>query len=216
MAKTPYNEDIHPMLIQSLLQNGLTLEQVAEKLDITTVTLLHWRQKYPSVKEAVIKGREPVDANVVAALYKSAMGYTYKETILEPAKLTKKQIEAREKMKNPPPIPMVRKRAITKHISPNVIAQIFWLKNRLPEEWKDRQNVNIAGKVEYTIKLPPMPPDVKKVGESVIKPEEKEIKAIEKTPEEIKLQKDSVENLAYEFSLKEDDIDDSVDISKEL
>jgi len=211
-----YNEEFHPLLIQSLLQNGISLDEVAAKIGVTKSLILVWRNKYPKVKEAIIKGREPVDANVIASLYKNAIGYTYKETVLEPARLTKEQIEERGKMKNPPPIPLVKKRAITKHVPPNVIAQIFWLKNRLPDDWKDRQNVSIASKVEYNIKLPPMPSSLKKVGETVINSKEVQGEGAESVKIEIKSDKEIEfdDNKVIEANKRSPD--DTIDISKEF
>jgi hypothetical protein len=29
-----------------------------------------------------------------------------------------------------------------KHVAPDTTAQIFWLKNRRPEEWRDRQEIH--------------------------------------------------------------------------
>lgn len=36
----------------------------------------------------------------------------------------------------------------------NVVAQIFWLKNRASDRWKDRYNQEISGNVEFVVKLP--------------------------------------------------------------
>jgi len=169
-VKYVYDKEIHPLLITSLLQNGLTEEQACEKMGITRNVLNFWRRKYPEVVEAVKKGKEPVDQKVVNSLYRSAMGYTYDEVIWEPKTLSSKEIKERLERGDDSPPPLVRKRVIRKHVAPNVIAQIFFLKNRLPGEWKDRTNVNVSGKVEYTVSLPPKPDQLKKVGETIVDP----------------------------------------------
>jgi len=34
------------------------------------------------------------------------------------------------------------------HVPPDTTAQIFWLKNRRPEDWRDRKDVDHTGKFE--------------------------------------------------------------------
>jgi len=36
----------------------------------------------------------------------------------------------------------------------NIVAQIFWLKNRAPDRWKDKYDQNIAGDIKIKVKLP--------------------------------------------------------------
>jgi len=163
-----YNKELYPLLIESLLQNGLTIQQVCQRIRIGASTFHIWKRKYPEVAEAVKRGKSPVDEKVVAALYKSAIGHTYEEVITEPKQLSVEEIKERAKMENPPPIPMVKKKVTTKYIPPNIIAQIFWLKNRKSDEWKDKNDTSISGKIEYSVMLPPKPDELKKVGETKV------------------------------------------------
>lgn len=39
---------------------------------------------------------------------------------------------------------------VTKEVVPDTTAQIFWLKNRKPKEWRDKQNIELSGSVELT------------------------------------------------------------------
>tara|TARA_B100002003_G_C13880829_1_gene430028 strand:- start:171 stop:536 length:366 start_codon:yes stop_codon:yes gene_type:complete len=41
-----------------------------------------------------------------------------------------------------------------KAVKGNVIAQIFWLKNRAKDRWKDKIDSEVDDKVEITVKLP--------------------------------------------------------------
>ena len=41
-----------------------------------------------------------------------------------------------------------------KAVKGNVIAQIFWLKNRAKDRWKDKIDSQVDDKVEITVKLP--------------------------------------------------------------
>jgi len=80
------------------------------------------------LSEALKRGKAPVDQQVENALFKNAMGYDYEETITEIEDLgngkQKKHI-----------------RKVMKHRPPDTTAQIFWLKNRRPDRWRDKQDV---------------------------------------------------------------------------
>jgi len=85
------------------------------------------------------------DKKVENALYKSAiMGHRFKEKEF-------KAIQVGEKIK------MIPVKVVTKIIPPNVTAQIFYLKNRQPEEWKDVHEHEISGKFEQAIFIMPRP-----------------------------------------------------------
>ena len=38
-------------------------------------------------------------------------------------------------------------KVITKQQAPDTTAQIFWLKNRKPQEWRDKQETEISGHI---------------------------------------------------------------------
>jgi hypothetical protein len=106
-------------------RDGLTEPQIAQNMGISFPTLCDWKNKFPNILDALKRGKEPVDIQVENALLKRALGYDYEETITEVEELsggrTKKHV-----------------RKITKHVAPDVTAQIFWLKNRKPKQWRDR------------------------------------------------------------------------------
>ena len=97
-------------------------------------TLYEWKKKYPEISEALKKGKEVIDRQVENALLKRALGYEYEEV--------KQIIEKDEKGKD-------RKRIekTVKQVAPDTTAQIFWLKNRKPDEWRDRQNIEHSGNI---------------------------------------------------------------------
>lgn len=95
-AKSDYwltNEGL--ILIQGWARDGLTNEQIAQNMGITRQTLNVWSKKYPSISDALKKGKEIVDYAVENALLKNALGG-------------------------------------------DTTAQIFWLKNRKPKQWRDK------------------------------------------------------------------------------
>ena len=164
LAEAKYIKELHPLLIESLLQNGINQTEIIKMLKITPEIYHYWVKNYPEVQEAIKKGKEPVDLKVVNALYKSAMGYAVKEVTTKTHTLTAsdaKLIEEGYEDRVPKEDVIVRE----KHIPPNVIAQIFWLKNRLPNDWKDDHSLDISSKSTYSITLAPNPDDVVKAKE---------------------------------------------------
>lgn len=140
MAK--YQEWIDPdglLLISAWARDGLTLDQIAGNMGIGLTTLYDWRGKYEEIANALKRSRELADIEVENALYKRAMGYDYVE-------ITREESAQGTKVKE-----------VTKHVSPDVTAQIFWLKNRKPDVWRDRRqednkedNSGDTGVVEVT------------------------------------------------------------------
>lgn len=102
--------------LEGWARDGLTDEQIAKNIGIGYSTLQTWKSKYQDIQDTLKKGKEVVDIQVENALLKRALGYEYEEVTY----------------KNDKEIKRVRKQVI-----PDVTAQIFWLKNRKPEQWKN-------------------------------------------------------------------------------
>ena len=112
-------------MLEGLARDGLTDELICKKIGIGARTFYEWMERFPQMAQAIKKGKAPVDIQVENALLKKALGYEYEETITEVEELAgghqKKHI-----------------RKVTKHCPPDTTAQIFWLKNRRPERWRDK------------------------------------------------------------------------------
>jgi transcriptional regulator with XRE-family HTH domain len=117
-------------LLEAWARNGLTDEQIAHNMGITAKTLYEWKNKYSEICESLKRGKEVVDILVENALLKRALGYKYKET---------KTIESKKDG--------MRTEVTIKEVAPDTTAQIFWLKNRNPEAWRDRREVE--SKVDF-------------------------------------------------------------------
>lgn len=88
-------------------------------------TYYRWQTEHQELRDAIKKGKAPVDIEVENALYKKATGYEYEETITDIEELADgKQRKHIRKVK--------------KYCPPDTLAQIFWLKNRRPERWRDK------------------------------------------------------------------------------
>lgn len=120
--KSKYDTHVKPYLdeIQGWAMSGLTDEQIADNLSIGTSTLHEYKKKYPEFLEALKKGKDIADAQVVNALHRSAVGFTYYE---ETTNVLGDTV------------------SIQKYSKPNTTAAIFWLKNRRPDQWRDKTEV---------------------------------------------------------------------------
>lgn len=131
MAKGKYQEWLEPeglLKIEGWARDGLTDEQIAANMGIRRETLIDWKKKYPNIYNTLKKGKEVIDRQVENALLKRALGYKYDE-------VTQENIKGE----------LVVTKVVTKEVQPNVTAQIFWLKNRKPEEWRDKKEIDHSG-----------------------------------------------------------------------
>lgn len=132
--KTKYNPDTFPIIVSALAEHGKTDEEIAASLGVSRDTFHKWRKKYPELKEVTDNGKAIADKVVEDSLYNRANGYSAKE----------KKI-----VKNPDGT--VRQEITEKFIAPDTTACIFWLKNRKPKEWRDKQEIEHNGGIEVTI-----------------------------------------------------------------
>lgn len=109
-------------MIEGWARQGLTDEQIAKNMGIGLTTLKQWKKKYRPIWTALKKGKTPVDFEVENALLKRAMGFEYEETetIIE-------EVDGKQRKR----IKKIKKVAL-----PETSAIIFWLKNRMPEQWR--------------------------------------------------------------------------------
>ncbi len=121
MAKGKYEYWLTPeglIKLEGWARDGLTDEQIAKNIGISRETLNQWKNKYADISDTLKRGKEVVDYEVENALLKRALGYTVKEE-----KLTKDG-EVVE---------------LEREVPGDVTAQIFWLKNRKPDAWRDKR-----------------------------------------------------------------------------
>jgi hypothetical protein len=123
--------------VQGWARDGLSNEQIAHNMGVSAKTLCEWQNRFGEFRNAIKKGKEVVDREVENALLKRAMGYEYDEVTEEP-------VEDKETGE----VQMRVTKRVTKQIAPDVTAQIFWLKNRKPDEFRDKRDVELSGKVD--------------------------------------------------------------------
>ena len=123
MAKGKYEYWITPeglLKIEGWARDGLTDEQIAKNMGVSVSTLNNWKNKYVEILESLKRGKEVVDRLVENALLKRALGFSYTEITYEDGVETKR---------------------VVKEVVPDTTAQIFWLKNRKPEDWRDKREI---------------------------------------------------------------------------
>lgn len=140
MAKGKYEQWREPeglLKIEAWARDGLTNEQIAHNMGISRETLNQWCKKYTDISDTLKKGKEEVDILVENSLLKRALGYRYKET-------TKQLVENERTGKTELKVT----KEVEKEMPPDVTAIIYWLKNRKPDIWKDKQNIEISGELQ--------------------------------------------------------------------
>lgn len=128
MAKGKYHDwltDEGLIKLEGWARDGLSDKQIAEeKIGISERTFTRWKEQYPSLMSALKQGKEVVDRSVENALLKRALGYSYEEITYEYGEESKR---------------------VTKEVQPDATSMIFWLKNRKPKEWRDKQDIEHSG-----------------------------------------------------------------------
>lgn len=132
--KSKYETHVEPklLLIEAWARDGLTIEQIAEQLGIANSTFYEYKNKHSELSDALKKGQEVIDVMVENALLKSALGYEYEEDAIG-----KDGVYTLKKVAHP-----------------NTTALIFWLKNRRPNKWRDKQEFEHGGDINIKVALP--------------------------------------------------------------
>jgi len=141
VAKGKYEKWLEPenlILLEGWARDGLTDEQIAYNIGISRKTLAEWKKKYSDISDTLKKGKEIVDIQVENALLKKALGM--KETVKKAIKVREVKYNDGKRVSEKEHIEYVDEEVF---VPPDTTAQIFWLKNRKPDKWRDKvENVN--------------------------------------------------------------------------
>lgn len=152
MAKSKW-EDIKDklILIEGWARDGLTDEQIAANLGIGKTAFYKYKKEHTNFANALKRGKEVIDFEVENSLLKRALGYEYTE-------VTKERIMRKDEKGKPitdihgfPCYDMVITKTVKKEVVPDTTAQIFWLKNRRPDKWRDKQEMQHSGDMGLNI-----------------------------------------------------------------
>lgn len=140
MAKGKYEKWLEPdglLCLEAWARDGLTDEQIASNMGVSIKTLYNYKTEHLPILLALKRGKEPVDIEVENALNKKALGF--KEIVKKPMKLKTVYYNNGKREKEEETVQMVEEEI---YIPPDVTAQIFWLKNRKPLQWRDKRDID--------------------------------------------------------------------------
>jgi len=120
---------------------GATDSEIAGFFNISMETFRRWLELYPEFEQAIRLGKDYADARVEQALYQRAVGWEHPDVHISNFQGD------------------VTITPITRRYPGDVKAQLAWLYNRRPDNWKDKRSV------DYTIE--------------VLSPEERKAKILE-------------------------------------
>ena len=111
--------------------------QIADFFGVSEVTINSWKGKNPEFLKSLKESKEQQDTKVERSLFERAMGYSHPETKVFCQNGEVTEVDTR------------------KHYPPDTTAMIFWLKNRQPAKWRERQEVKmeLAGIDELFTKI---------------------------------------------------------------
>ena len=120
-----YNEQAYKLCLL-----GHTDEELADFFEVHVSTIHQWKLDYPDFSDSIKKGKEIADAEVSKSLYHRALGYSHPGVDI---KAVNGEIVETQVMK---------------HYPPDATSAIFWLKNRQPKKWRDKQVMEHEGGLE--------------------------------------------------------------------
>ena len=150
MAKGKYQEWLTEeslLRLEAWARDGLTDEQIADNIGIRRETLYDWKKKYPHISNALKRGKDVVDIQVENALLNKAQGIT--KTLIKPIKIKTVTYDNGKRVKEEEHIEYAEEEVF---VPPDTVAQIFWLKNRKPNTWKDKPADN-EGQQDNTVRV---------------------------------------------------------------
>lgn len=136
-----YDSEVHPKKVVGYCLLGLTDEQMAGLFEIAVSTFYQWKLNYADFSEAIKRGKEEADIKVAHSLYRKAIGYKEKKTVAFKLRETTNGEGSKER---------VELVDIEEYFPPEVAAQIFWLKNRNPQMWRDKKEIEVNDTSEIT------------------------------------------------------------------
>lgn len=128
--KKSYNEQA-----AKLCALGATDPQLADFFGVCDKTIDNWKTNHPEFLRALKESKAILDNKVVRSLFERAKGYSHPE---EKVFCNNGEITTHE---------------TTKHYPPESTAMIFWLKNRQPEKWRDRQEIDLNANLNVNFNM---------------------------------------------------------------
>jgi len=128
-------------------KQGYTDKEMCAMLGVSLSVFSEWKNRYPEFKEAIKSGKDTANGEILNAAFKQTTGFYYKEVVPIKVKVDRDTEE----------IQMVE---VEKFLPPNPTMSIFMLKNRMPNDYKDKREMTIDGNMIFDIVPAPKPDDI--------------------------------------------------------
>lgn len=120
--------------VRKLAEAGWTDVQMSDFFEVSEVTWNAWKKKSGNFLKSLRNWKEKADKKVERSLYERACGYSHPEVKVFNNNGKEMVVDA------------------VKHYPPDTTAMIYWLKNRLPKEWRDRTELDVSADIR-SVKL---------------------------------------------------------------
>lgn len=128
---TKYREEYAGQVYKLCLLGAID-EELADFFEVSVQTIHNWTDAHPEFLEARKKGKEAADARVAEALFHRALGYQHQAVKIMSYEGSSWEHE------------------YVKRYPPDTAAAFIWLKNRQPDKWRDKQEVEHSGSVSFS------------------------------------------------------------------
>ena len=114
---------------------GATDAEIASFFGVAESTINAWKLQHPGFSESLKSGKQIADGNVAQSLYRRATGWEHDavKIFLPPNATEPVLVDYVERYPG------------------DTTAQIFWLKNRRPDLWRDKQNIEHSGELPMLV-----------------------------------------------------------------
>lgn len=115
---------------RKLCRLGATDMELADFFSCSVPTLYRWQAEHDEFRKSIKLGKDEPDTRVERSLYQRAVGYSHPDVHISNFQ------------------GQVTITPIVKHYPPDVAAAFIWLKNRRPESWRDKQEIEHTGQAD--------------------------------------------------------------------
>lgn len=115
--------------VKKVAARGWTDREMADFFKVAVSTWNNWKVDHPDFLESLKAWKAEADQRVERSLYERATGYSHPDTHISNYQGA------------------IIVTHIIKHYPPDTTAAIFWLKNRDPENWRDKTEVDATGEI---------------------------------------------------------------------
>ena len=109
---------------------GATDKDIADFFEVDERTINNWKISEPEFFQSLKRGKQEAEAVIAQSLFHRAKGYVAPDIITAQKDGFITDIQE-----------------VEKHYPPDTTAAIFWLKNRQPKYWRDKQEIEHSGEM---------------------------------------------------------------------